>query len=473
MTRRLTRIEAMVQRQTPDYVSSSVVPRGTAIPIDKFMVGISRFCRKIGSSFPILTPALTTSVNNEVSQGERSIETKNTVQGLAAGCIISIAERELQFVQSTDSTRVVISGDIGILSPYPVDTKVYLHAVPVTLTADVTAGSNILEISSDHLLVLGDKILELLTNGVPGSSHEHVVGELQVVQEDVKPYTYVVTLDGLTRRGWSADDVLYLRAFPAYKSRLIPLPTQPTALGGNVGPFLWDYVDGRMHDGIEDPTVVVALSTFSAARTILQDFTVTGKNTVNSSVVIPSHMFALWDLNLGELEYSGSNSVGILDPEGDFMVVTELIPAFPGSNSWQTSFSSDTPMTVTVGFRCPEGLGTPSIPGPEYVWKPEFRTLYYSTTLIGGGTVKTVQIQTPDMAYDSVSIGAFGEAGASLTMRSWNSSTGHCTWVQYTMVAYVGRDYAWAGSGLFVKPVFWSRDSLQQTDRLDSGQAEF
>lgn len=473
--RRVSRTARIIEGQLPLHAVSTIIPRGYVIPLDTFMVGISRFARRIGGVFPILTPRNTMRLTSEVTQGVGTFQVDELLSNIPIGSVISILGKEIQVVRDIDTVdrQISIERSEGLYSSYAARAQVYLHSVPITVNlSDTIAGAVTITVISQHLIVLGDQIEEIDDSTLPGAAIPHDVIGITIIDETTSPYQYTLTIDTGLRYAYQIGDTIYLRAYPAFKSEVIPLPSQPTIFGEDgVGPFLWDYTEGRLHDGIDDPDVFVAVRTISSAYFELDPMTIIDKNDVHLRVPIPASTFMFWDVNRGSLQLIGNYPVATPDENGDFVLSKDLVPWLAADSSWRATFETTAEVVIRIGFHIPEEeSASPTIPS-NYVWEPTLRTAYLEFT-VTPGSIWPALITAPSYRYNRIEINFYSsDPTTQVTLRHWTQNGGRSTWVQYTSMARVNGDYTWGSSGLLLKPLFYNRDHLRLSQRLNSGSA--
>jgi len=481
---RLQRLARVIERQMPRHVAGTIIPRGYAVPLDKFMSGFQRFSRPIGSVFPVLTPYNTMRTTSAVRRGSSILEVDRMLPSIPLGSIVVINNSEKHFVSDIDRVtgtitltgEILVGGDVGSL--------VSLHAVPVTVELAAAEGDTTINVSTPFIMVHGDVLAEVLNPNSGGSTVEVPTGSLDIIQEDeVAGNVYTLGLEKALALSYGVGDTIYLRAYPAYKSRKIPLPTQPTtSLVDNIGPLVWDYIEGRLHDGVidastnrPDPDVTYAVQTYSPALTLVSAMAPIEHNTFSFGGSLDSQMFLFWDIHEGTAEYQGRNTVLKPNEDGDFLIGSALEPNWPANVTYYAGFESSTDAELVIGFRSavrrPFGYSPPS----GYSWDFNTQTAYRSMSLaagvrVGAGTLKI----EPPFDYDHISIGGYSEDPAcELTLFDWSPEAGVLSWVEYSILARAEGEYSWGGSGLVVKNFFRSRADLQRAGVVDGPLAAF
>lgn len=477
MQQRLTEINRILQAAVSVSQPLSVIPRGIVFPL--IAHGKQRFSRRLGIEYPVMIPSNTMRLSRDHVYGDVSVHVSKLLPGLSIGSVLALGgeKHTIQDVNSVDNIVHIESS--GLLANHATGDEINLHSVPVEVSS-VSNDKMVVSLSSPHALVLGDVLEVLVDEGVPGSAVEYSVAGLTLVEESNGLYTYDVLVQSTLPE--FAFSTMYLRAYPAFVSDLIPLPTQQHIIGKNVGPFLWDIVDNRLHDGIEPPQTFLAIESVSSSFNVQSALSLIGKNSVHWYTPIPSSAFGLFDLHLGLLDTYRSgeallDTMGIPDENGDFLISKEMRPAAqPPETGWRATFRAvGCQVNIRIGFHL---ASTPStIPEtPEgYTYSSVLR-VYYRNAVIDPGSVVSILLRPPSgLVFDRIDIGAsFGPPAVEgsergLVLRDWLCVAGRSSWVRYTMLARVTGDYSWGCSTLLIKPLFLTEDSLRFLERTDSG----
>jgi len=409
------------------------------------------------------------------SQSDTSVTVVDTLKDLPVGAIVSFYGRERHFVQDVDDTsgQITLSTDDGLVSGYAESTKLHLHSVPIETENTVSAGDTSIDVSSDYIIVIGDQIEELIDADNPSTSIAHKVTDVTVTTEgDSAPFEYTLTLKtGVV----SADPSLQLRAFPAYKSLVLPLPTQASTLNDlPVGPFLWDITEGRITDGVDDPSVTLAVRTVSSAYVELDPFAAVEKNTPHYRCPIDASTFMLWNMHVGKMTVKEGRPVLIPNDNGDALLYKIVVPEVPADTGWYTRIIATAPCTLRIGFHVSTPSYTPATTS-DHEWIPSIRMLYQTITLSTGSNF--VLIKSPGFKTGRIEIGLFTETpeDTEVSFTGWSPSNGRSCWAQYTLVAAVSGGYTWGSYGMCIKPLFMNADHLRSktAPRLDGGEIIF
>lgn len=483
--RRLSRIHKLIAGNLLGHQQGTIVPRGYSILVDPSLRGEARYARRIGSTFPVLMPANTMRLVQDVQQSDTIIYVSVLIaDGVPVGSILSFEGIERHFVEDTVDTNEVqsieLSSEDGVLSTHDVGAPVYLHAVPMVVSADAAVDDTTIDLETNHRMAVGDRIEILADPEVPGSAVEYEVTALTDLTPSSLTYAYRITISGGIQAALVAEDTIYLRAYPAFWSDTLPIPTQATIFGGNVGPFLWDVVENRMHDGVDDVDTVLAVETVSSAFGTLDAMAVVAKNTPHWRVPIPSSSFLFWEKELGTFTFkTGARKFVIIEPnaDGDFLLSNRMRPPLT-EVEWRATFEAlDGDCDIRIGFHIKDPSVTPVLPTPvgseTYTWDDVLRVVWLDYT-VTTGVVNVVRIQSPDEDVDRIILGGYGapENGCTgVVLRDWSQAAGRTSWIRYTLVAPVNGDHTWGSGGLQIKPYFFTSDHLQIIQRLNSGAA--
>lgn len=476
--RKLSRIHTLLQGNVGLHQPVTVVPRGIAIPVDPTLKGEARFAYRIGGDSQILVPHNTMFLTVGAQQGDTVISVEALLPSMPLGSIISFRGRERHFLADTaeDPNRLTVVAATGLLAAHDVREPVYLHAVPLVVEFEASEGDLVLEVSSTVFRVLlGDKVEILADRNVPGSAVTYTVEAFTASDEDELPYTYTLQFTEALGRDVAEGEVVYLRALPGYRSEVIPLPTQQSIWGENTGPFLWDIFENRLHDGVDPVDTTLAIETISSAYDPLDALAVIQKNTPHWRVPLETSSFLFWEKLRGSFTFRSTTrkyTVAVPDEDGDFLITQRLRPV-ARDVGWRATFEAlGGDATLRVGFHLAKEPDSAPVVPSGYSYDATTRT-YYRETTISPGAVRVVNIESPSgLDFDRLIVAAHMPTdGTTLTLRDWSQPEGRSSWVRYTVVADVNGDYTWASSGLIIKPIFYTADSMRRIQRLNSGAA--
>lgn len=474
--KKLQRIESILNKQLPEHAVLTAVPRGISIPVERNMSGPSRFAKKIGTNFHIMLPHNVMKLSADASKNSTILEVEHLLNHVDIGSIVSINGLESHFVDDVVKDDKGPGGTIALTDETFADheegTAIALHSVPMAVAETASAGSLGLVVYSKTIIVPGDEIGQLSNDEIAGSLSFFNVSHATESASDLEgwKYKYVLIVDG-TLFDVIAGDTVYLRAYPAIRSNRTVLPTQKTVVvAGSIGPFLWDYHESRLHDGISDPDVVVAITTYSSGLFVIDDQVTIQQNTPVWDVTIPTTAFVLWDIKAGSLRLQNKNTLGTVDENGDFLLIKEIVPSLSEGKVLSLRLRADETNTEDIEYKIGFRLVDASKGGSEaapLAYEDRTRCVYATGTIVAGA-IESVQVTMPD-DIDMITVGLYSESGGSAEILDWTAGSPTPTWVQYTILGKVVGEAVWACTGLYVKPIFQHRNDLVSANRYNSG----
>jgi hypothetical protein len=260
------------------------------------------------------------------------------------------------------------------------------------------------------------------------------------------PYNTEVTLDKSVARDLVTDEYIYIRAYPTYLSEIVTFPQE------NLGPFLLDYVSGRMEDADDDPNEYLNVQTFDAHDNALSStqLELVPKNHPILNITVPSNVLTLWDLFRGEVQFANNKARAICDSDGYFVLSTELIPNFEPGQEWKIRLISSNTARVRVKFEPNDYRDvwlSPSVPTTLIVGTlptEETATRIEIVVISTGSAYVDFSDWTPEGPY----------VGNAVTLPEAEK-------IQYSVLAHSGDPYLWQAGSMIVKPLFMNLDSLQ------------
>ncbi len=457
----LRKIEALAQAVAPEWTSVRVVPRTVPAHVDRQMRGNVRHGRLLGNPLPNLFPENQTMLTQLASIQQTSIIVKQVIPGMEPGCLLSMGLRELVLVADVvEGERKIIATD-NLLVSHEEGEQVDLFAEPVTvigptplpiLASDDTR-NKILDIRSKYRIIAGDQLYILTDVTNIRSGIEYTVDIAEQLPDSGSLTTVRVTLDQAIPRDIAANDIVYLRAFPAYYSPRVNLP-QHSRAPIPLGPFVVDYASGRYDD---QPSVPETMDVhFYGGNGDLLDYP--ARMTKNQPFVnVPIHQSSLifWDKLRGSINYRNDRFVLKCDSAGRAVLKTELVPAWPTGHSW----------TVKVTGRGGSGIAV------RYSFHPnEYKT---AGSAIEGLTIPMVfSLEDGEEPATKLEIVLSGPPGSEVEMGVWIPMSPAATKVQYTLSGRVVGNGIWQTGSLMVKPYFRVLADLElqlDSDDFDSG----
>lgn len=305
-------------------------------------------------------------------------------------------------------------------------------------------------------VLLGDKLWIQSDPALLLSGAEYTVSFVFANTTSLSLRNTVIGLDStLPASAVIADDsVVYLRAYPAYKSLVVNVPNVNRA-PYPLGPFVLDYVSGSMNDRPDQPEFL-SVQTFDVLGMPIDPYPrLVPKNTPIIGVPIHQSAFLFFNVHAGTCLYRNQRLLLRTDEFGKCMIWTDLLPGWTGPFAWQARmrFISGSSLRVRYQFF------------PNDVVEAGFG---------GGGISKNLTFEIPGGVESTrMLLIVQGEPNGEIEMDGWNVVRGEVAKVQYGVVAErVGRT-DWQANSIQLKPYFKTiadlRTQLDTGTRLDSG----
>lgn len=323
-----TTLKDFTQKLLPHFYVGPHRYRGIIRPLDIFATGKMRFAKKIGNQLPVLVADNSMRLTTRIPKLSIDLPVDSLVNWMEFGSFVSIAGREIAQVLDWDTEEKTIRIDTPTKVVHFVRDQVFLYSVPIEVVGTYTKGGEVIIVKSPHPLVLGDSILIDETAG-NRSFIEHRVTRVGL-QEDSDAdgnYTWQLYLDRSLIRTIEDNEYIQLRAYPAYQSRLIKIPTVlPDAqLPSGIGPFVVDWLSGPLVTDRTYEEVVEFQGRTITGDTSSFDSVSIDKNHLVIQVPIESSSMLFWDIGLGKVNYgrkyfppdsSLATVTGIGNPDG-------------------------------------------------------------------------------------------------------------------------------------------------------------
>jgi hypothetical protein len=281
------------------------------------------------------------------------------------------------------------------------------------------------------------------------------------------------------------DDIVYLRAFPGYRSNVVNIPVH-NRLPIPLGPFVLDYVSGRMNEG-QDIAETFSVQQYTANGAPV-DSSVPVEMRKNQPIIVqPIHqsMFMFFRVLRGRVAMRNDRLLLVNDDEGRCVIWTDLAPEWVGPCTWQSSakFISPSPTELIYRFApnrfVVAGSGalgevksvTFTIPGPQY---PEGDWTVFGQNGSGNVPANRMFIITNGPPNGEIEMGQWSviptvvdPVGAPTVYTDRAPSK-----LQYSLVGESVGPLDWQAGSLQIKPYFHTIEDLYtQFDfgNLDSG----
>ncbi len=322
-----------VTRQFYEGVTTHVIARGASYPIDIFGKGAIRYGSKLEFILPLLVPDNRFRLEEEgIFQLDR-IELDRPATWIEAGGYIYVGERELHEVTDVVDDTILILGSV-LLADHPANEPVIHYSNPIKAEGSYSIGTTTLVVDTTTFVVRGDHVAISSRPEITLAFKEYRVEDYRLISLTNGIYQYQVTLDRGIHRSLDDEEIIQLRAFMAYKSKVLPLPVNASFMRQIGGPFLIDWVSAPFIRQVEIQETQT-IQRYSASRAEIGPPQEIDKNEVVLDLPIRANQFLFWDRVQGELNYDGTleRALMYLDDEGEFWLKHTASP------QWEVPFT--------------------------------------------------------------------------------------------------------------------------------------
>lgn len=342
----LKRIKDVANRQMAQGSQAAFYPRGLSLPIDVFTTGKIRFGRKIGFPFPIVAPDNRFTLDEDAIFGITQIEIDRDADWIDVDSFISVGERELHRVVDVVDTTIILS--TPLLADHLEGQFVFHHSNPIEAEGAYLAGQEVIVVDSRWFIVRGDiiaisptddQIIEGFIDTEVQSFREYRVEDLVFVSLIGGIYQFQLTLDKPIHRDLDDAEEIQLRAYPAYQSKILGIPTSTNPQRRVSGPFLIDWMSGPF---VTDLNVeeTQTIQRYTKARTPIGVPLIIEKNHQILQSPIRADQFLFWDKVEGGVNYNDflGRFIAVLDEDGGWWLKHTPAPpiSVPATNAGGT-----------------------------------------------------------------------------------------------------------------------------------------
>lgn len=450
----------IMKEQVPVYTSLQIVPRGTPIFPDLLMRGSMRFGRRQGANFAVMCPDNQVTLTTDQSVSDTVLNLNRTLPWFEYDALVTFNKVIMYQISDWNATTNQLFLQSGLLqaqsgpsaSTGTLGDTLSLWATPLYMDIAAAQGSTTIVVQSRYNLMNGDVICFPLGSFLTSLKEFNVVSA-QTAGTSANPdfpYLYSLELDQPIPIGLALNQMIYLRAYPGYQSKVLAVPQLSN--GALIGTFLVDYL-GTPLDSIPQYKEVFSIRTLDGGSQPV-DGTNNALETVSKNTpIIHRPIFAenmiFWKILRGSGGFKSPNRFRLLtDSENKARVSTNLVPAFPAGGSW----------TFTI---------YPSASGTFVVYTEPYGSTSYT---LQSNVPQTITITTPPggapwTRLDFLCVlDAAGEVGISDASIVGSVVTS----IQYGLVVHVLGSSNYQTTGLIVKPMFFSLSDVSAN--YDTGQ---
>lgn len=451
---KLSRLTEAVNYLAPEYTTIRLLPHGRVYYLDPFLTGKKRFAKELGESFSCIVPDNTSHLSLKAFQHTTEISLAEEILP-EPGDLFSLEGKSYFLVEEYDAQKKVLTLDRELSSDYKAGSSVFKESVFVEVL--LQEGDKVLHLRSKYFVCHGDKFRILRSGKERLSSFVEVQAiSVTLLVDRGSVFDYRVEFDAILPEGVSGNT--YLRAFPAYLSEILQIPTVRTYQDG-IGPFVLDFFSGPFFlegggdggprgRGIPVPEIL-AVQLLSANLT---PFSTTLSQVEKNYPVLKTELFgryfSAFEPIAGSILLSSSGARGKPDSLGRFGIVGRFSPKLEGDVSWSASFNPSSATTLKIKFHPSQEFDVSLRAGQNHVIIP-----------FTGEECSRLELSAK-----------FQSSSSWIDFGDWSHVGRRVAAVKYSLVQQKIGEPSWGTFGLMAKPVFQNPAELRA--KLDFGRLD-
>lgn len=459
---RLRQIEDTINSTISNYAHIKIMPRGLPYYVDSLLRGTVRFAKRTGSNIAMIRPDNTYKISTTVSQSSRQVFLSHETPWIGLDALVSLGpEKELQVVSDIIGNQIVLAEPTN--RSFSTSDKLLLYATPLEAAITTPAGADMISVRTHYPLFNGDIFGYLATPGFIQSFTEIKIEQAIIGGTTTDPYysqLYQVKLSEPIGRQLETNELVYIRAYPAYSSQTVRVPNSilsPEPLG----PFLIDHLGGNLLEG-DKFEETLSIKTLSRGGSYIAGTPYSFDTVENNHLVLDrplaAHSPLFWDLAEGTMRFTPSRVLFRVNENSKFAAGFKCVPVLDGNHSWRINIKSNETCTIRFIFY-------PNAP-------QEF------TIPAGNSITAIVSIPAGTEPVDRVEINIAAETNiAEIALSDWSPITNFVDQIQYALVIKATGLASYLSSGLILKPYFLTSDLLKsrydQDANYDGGKVYF
>jgi hypothetical protein len=299
-------------RQNMDGYSLHIVPRGLIYPVDIGGLGVVRFGKKVGATLPILAPDNRFELIEDAIFDSSQLVVDRVPHWMEPNGYITLNQREVHQIEDIIENTITITD--GLLADHETGEDLYHYSNPVIVEGNYLTGQQIINIDATHIVVRGDVVaVPSLVGGLITTFVEYKIENLLLVSLINGVYQYQVTLDKTLAEDLEDGQEIQIRAYIAYQSPMLTVPSTSGFKRRVSGPFLLDWVSAPLRNRLlAEETQTVML--YTTGRIPIGDPRVVEKNDAILLSPIRADQFLFWQKVEGEMDYDGDDHVFVMQP---------------------------------------------------------------------------------------------------------------------------------------------------------------
>jgi len=317
--------EDAMRRQMYEGIQAHLVPRGVSIPIDLFGLGEIRYGKKASFVLPLYVGDNRFRLEESAIFGTDRITLNREPEWIVAGSYVYINKNELHEV--TDVIDEVLVLGSTLLADHVANQPVYHYSNPIKVEGAYSRGVDLINVDTAEYIVRGDVIAISSRPDITLAFKEYTVEDYRLTSDTGGIKQYQVRLDRGIHRDLDDEEIIQIRAYMAYKSRVLNIPTGESFIRQIYGPFLVDWKSVPFLNGVTiDETQYI--QKYDSARSPIGAPINTLKNLVVLDLPIKANQFLFWDRVDGNVNYDKGldRFLALLNDDGEWRMKHTCVP---------------------------------------------------------------------------------------------------------------------------------------------------
>lgn len=389
MARILERLETLFNNISPAFGNISLDVVEQPLLPDINLIGTARFARRIGSTIAALEPQNQMLTSEPVAQNALSAKVQFSIQqwfsnwavpGSSGRYLRSILRigNEFNILDKMEGENKIIHFMEGLLKSYDKNTNIDLYGSPLVIALEVAGTDE--PVSSSGSITVSDYRVEV-TSRYPVMNNDILLLQWQsqvisfdeykvtkaylkskTTEEGQEIYRYYVDLENefdfktkllenesALGTGVSYVEIynslIYLKAFPAFESRVIPVPFIADKV--QLGIFCVDYMSGALYAFEDVLPEYMNIKLKTGAGSYVHGYgsdDTYGTIEKNTSIpnCISTDKILLWDKIKGHINFDRSGFIHLIpDTKGESCIKAEVEPSLSIPSRWTCKFFTD------------------------------------------------------------------------------------------------------------------------------------
>jgi hypothetical protein len=262
--------------------------------------------------------------------GEYTYYVNMIPESMVLGTLIQVGPTQRVQVADWDTVDFTITANQALTTGLEEGETIQAWAFPVEVEGGMSKGATQIRVSSELKLSRGDSLQIPSEAGDFEFTIGRDVASAEFVEEDDEGYKYILYLEEgqSLPRDVASDEIVYMRAHPAYFSGRLSLPDYSAAFLKLVGPFLLDYMSGPLLRDTK-ATEYFSMRHYRADRSSLTPLlTADAHNAQVNRMPIKAEQMLFWNVSAGEINHDSLTHETVItcDDDGHFRLTEKLAP---------------------------------------------------------------------------------------------------------------------------------------------------